>query len=66
MLLDRAYFRQWVERLAQDDPERNLDQVAARLEDSAEAMQILRALGYRGDTLAAMVRKVPPATLRHS
>jgi hypothetical protein len=66
MLLDRQYFRQMVERLAQDDPEGKLDQVAARLEDSAEAMQILRALGYRGDTLAAMVRKVPPATLRHS
>jgi hypothetical protein len=66
MLLDRDYFRQLVERLAQDDPDGKLDHVAERLEDSAEAMQILRALGYRGDTLAAMVRQVPPATLRHS
>jgi hypothetical protein len=66
MLLDRAYFRQWVEGLAKDDPEGYLDQVAARLEDSVEAMCILRALGYRGDTLAAMVRQIPPATLRHS
>jgi len=66
MLLDRQYFRELVEGLAEDDPDGKLDLIAARLEDSAEAMRILRALGYRGDTLAAMVRKIPPASLRHS
>ena len=66
MLLDRQYFRELVEGLVEDDPGGKLDLIAARLEDSAEAMRILRALGYRGDTLAAMVRKIPPASLRHS
>lgn len=42
------------------------EQLGERLADSEEAMTILRAKGYEGVTLADMVRKIPPATLRHS
>jgi len=66
MLLNWRFFRSQFARLAHRDPAGTLDQLAIRLEDSAEAMTILRARGYEGATLADMVRKVPPASLRHS
>jgi hypothetical protein len=43
-----------------------IKELGNRLTDSEEATTILRAKGYDGQTLADMVRKVPPATLRHS
>jgi AcrR family transcriptional regulator len=60
------FFRSQFTRLADRDPDGMLDQLALRLEDSEEALSILRARGYTGLTLAEIARHVPPATLRHS
>jgi hypothetical protein len=60
------FFRQQFARLATRDPDGVLDQLALRLEDSEEALGILRARGYTGLTLSEIARRVPPATLRHS
>lgn len=66
MRLNWKYFRAQFARLAYRDPDGMLDQLAQRLEDSEEALGILRARGYTGLTLTEIARHVPPATLRHS
>lgn len=60
------YFRSLFTRYALRDREGVLDSLAQRLEDAEEAMTIMRAKGYEGGTLADMVRKSPPASLKHS
>lgn len=60
------YFRSLFTRYALRDREGVLDCLAQRLEDAEEAMTIMRAKGYEGQTLADMARKVQPANLLHS
>ncbi len=60
------YFRSLFTRFALRDREGVLDSLAQRLEDAETAMTIMRAKGYEGATLADMVKKAPPASLRHS
>ena len=43
-----------------------IEKLYDRLSDCEEAMTILRAKGYEGQTLADMVKHVMPATLKHS
>lgn len=60
------YFRNLFTKYALRDREGVLDNLAKRLQDAEEAMTVLRAKGYEGQTLADMVKKSPPANLRHS
>lgn len=60
------YFRSLFTKYALRDREGVLDSLAQRLEDAEEAMTIMRAKGYEGQTLADMARKVQPANLLHS
>lgn len=53
-------------RLIRANDAKNIEQLGYRLSDSEEAMTILRAKGYEGETLADMAKKVMPATLKHS
>jgi len=65
-MLNWQFFRTQFAILAFHDPNGTLDELAQRLEDSGEALAILRAKGYDYKTLAEIARKVPPASLRHS
>jgi len=65
-MLNWRYFRTQFAILAFHDPNGTLDELAQRLEDSGEALAILRARGYDGKTLTEIARKVPPASLRYS
>lgn len=60
------YFRTLFVKYALRDREGVLDSLAQRLADSEEAMTIMRAKGYDGNTMADMAKKVQPASLRHS
>lgn len=52
--------------LAKEADTTALDRIAARLADSEEAMEHVRALGYgqRGMTLLEIVRTIPPTPAR--
>ena len=56
-----AYYRDVIERSVADGNGEVLDSVAARLADSADALRILRALGYTGSSLTMIARQVAPA-----
>lgn len=60
------YYRGLFARLARNDPAGTLDQLAIRLEDSEQAMTIMRNKGYEGMSLVEMVKHVPPASLKYS
>lgn len=60
------YYNALISRLMRASDVQSIEQLGYRLSDSEEAMTILRAKGYEGETLADMAKKVMPATLRHS
>jgi len=60
-----SYYADLIQSLAFGNKDAR-EALGRRLADAEEAMTILQYKGYDAATLADMVRKVPPATLRHS
>ena len=65
-IMSPSYYNALMMRLIRANDAKNIEQLGSRLSDSEEAMTILRAKGYEGETLADMAKKVMPATLKHS
>ena len=66
MAFNGAWYSGLIRRLSGRQNQAALEELGHRLSDSEEAMTILRFKGYTGSTLAEMVKKVPPVSLRHS
>lgn len=56
-----SIIRAAIERAVQMQDEAILDAIAHRMNDAAEAMQILRAKGYEGTSLPLLAKQVLPS-----
>lgn len=61
-----AYYMKLIKTLKIADDQGSLKQLAQRLAEAEEAKQILSAKGYEGSDIAEQVKKIPPASLKHS
>jgi len=60
------YYLKLIRTLKLADNQGSLKQLAMRLAEAEEAKQILIAKGYEGSDIAEQVKKIPPASLKHS
>jgi len=66
MSFSGSYYGNLLRKMVEAGDDEGIDSLGNRLADAEDAMTILRYRGYEGPTLADMVKKAPPATLRHS
>ena len=64
--VNSGVYSKLLRQFVKDGNSDGIERLDSRLTDCEEAMTILRAKGYEGQTLSDMVKHVMPATLKHS
>ncbi len=64
--MNSGVYSKLLRQFVKDGNSDGIERLDSRLTDCEEAMTILRAKGYEGQTLSDMVKHVMPATLKHS